>query len=154
MLAVERVRINQQGIGNRHFKWYQLKEAVLDPITWAFVFLALVGDIPNGGITNFFNLLIKSFGYTTNQSLLYGTISGAIEIVVLLGWAYVARAYGNRILWSVLGLAISLLGSILLVALPPSNSAGRLTGFYLAQFFVVGIVACLSLIASNVAGFV
>jgi MFS family permease len=36
-LAVERVRINQQGIGNKHFKMYQLKEALTDPLTWAFV---------------------------------------------------------------------------------------------------------------------
>lgn len=48
ILAVERVRINQQGIGNKHFKWYQLREALTDPLTWAFVFYALVADIPNG----------------------------------------------------------------------------------------------------------
>lgn len=42
LLAVERVRINQQGIGNKHFKMYQLKEALTDPLTWAFVFYALV----------------------------------------------------------------------------------------------------------------
>ena len=50
-LAVERVRINQQGIGNKNFKAYQLKEALTDPLAWAFVFYALVADIPNGGVT-------------------------------------------------------------------------------------------------------
>jgi len=48
LLAIERVRVNQQGIGNKHFKWYQLREALMDPLTWAFVFFALVADIPNG----------------------------------------------------------------------------------------------------------
>ena len=48
VLAVERVRKNQQGIGNKHFKMYQLKEALLDPMTWAFGFYALTADIPNG----------------------------------------------------------------------------------------------------------
>lgn len=47
-LAIERVRINQQGIGNKHFKLYQLKEALIDPLTWAFAFYALAADIPNG----------------------------------------------------------------------------------------------------------
>ena len=61
---MERVRINQQGIGNKHFKWYQFKEALTDPLVWAFAFYALVADIPNGGITNFFSQLIVSFGYT------------------------------------------------------------------------------------------
>ena len=34
VLAIERVRVNQQGIGNKNFKFYQLKEALLDPVTW------------------------------------------------------------------------------------------------------------------------
>lgn len=48
ILAIERVRENQQGIGNKHFKMYQVKEALTDPLTWAFVFFSLVGNIPNG----------------------------------------------------------------------------------------------------------
>ena len=58
MLAVARVRVNQQGIGNKHFKMYQLKEALTDPMAWAFTFYALTADIPNGGISNFFSQLV------------------------------------------------------------------------------------------------
>ncbi|KAI4289458.1 MAG: hypothetical protein L6R35_001273 [Caloplaca aegaea] len=49
-----------------------MKEALLDPLTWAFAFYALAADIPNGGIANFFSQLIISFGYTPEESLLYG----------------------------------------------------------------------------------
>jgi ACS family allantoate permease-like MFS transporter len=59
VLAVARVRENQQGIGNKHFKLYQVKEALMDPMTWAFFFYALIADIPNGGISNFFNQLVR-----------------------------------------------------------------------------------------------
>jgi ACS family allantoate permease-like MFS transporter len=48
ILAVERIRVNNQGVGNKHFKMYQLKEALLDPLSWAFFFYALIADIPNG----------------------------------------------------------------------------------------------------------
>lgn len=48
VLAIERIRCNQQGVGNKHFKMYQLREALVDPITWGFVFYSLVADIPNG----------------------------------------------------------------------------------------------------------
>lgn len=48
LMAIERIRSNQQGVGNRHFKMYQFKEALADPLTWAFVFYALTADIPNG----------------------------------------------------------------------------------------------------------
>ena len=64
LLAIERVRVNQQGIGNKHFKWYQMKEALTDPLTWAFTFYALTADIPNGGISNFFNQLVWRINFT------------------------------------------------------------------------------------------
>ena len=48
ILAIERIRVNGQGVGNKHFKWYQLKEALTDPLSWAFFFYALIADIPNG----------------------------------------------------------------------------------------------------------
>lgn len=42
-----------------------------------------------GGISNFFSQLIVGFGYTPEESLLYGTPGGAVEIVALIvcGWA-------------------------------------------------------------------
>jgi ACS family allantoate permease-like MFS transporter len=58
MMAVERIRKNQQGVGNKHFKMYQLKEALLDPMTWAFTFFALVADIPNGQ-SHLLNILVN-----------------------------------------------------------------------------------------------
>jgi ACS family allantoate permease-like MFS transporter len=48
LMAVERIRVNQQGVGNKHFKMYQFKEALMDPLTWALVFYAFSADIPNG----------------------------------------------------------------------------------------------------------
>jgi ACS family allantoate permease-like MFS transporter len=80
VLAIERIRVNQQGVGNKHFKLYQFKEALTDPMAWAFVFYSLVADIPNGGISNFFSQLIVSFGFTNEQSLLLGTPGGAVEV--------------------------------------------------------------------------
>ncbi|KAL8708399.1 MAG: hypothetical protein Q9220_006689 [cf. Caloplaca sp. 1 TL-2023] len=152
-LAVERVRINQQGIGNKHFKMYQLKEALLDPLTWAFCFYALTADIPNGGISNFFSQLIVSFGYTPEQSLLYGTPGGAVEVVALLLCGYFGDRYSNRLLISTSGLLVSILGMVLIVALPLSNDGGRLAGYYLTQASPTMFVALLSLIATNVAGY-
>ena len=152
-LAIERVRINQQGIGNKRFKAYQLKEALLDPLTWAFAFYALAADIPNGGITNFFSQLIVSFGYTPEESLLYGTPGGAVEVVTLIICGYLGDRYGNRLLISSSGLVIAILGMVLIVALPLSNNSGRLAGYYLTQASPTIFVALLSLIATNVAGY-
>ncbi|ESZ89986.1 MFS allantoate transporter [Sclerotinia borealis F-4128] len=153
IMALERIRKNQQGVGNKHLKMYQLKEALADPVTWAFVFYALVADIPNGGISNFFSQLIVSFGYTPDESLLYGTPGGAVEVVALLLCGYLGDKYGHRLLISISGLLIAMLGMILIVALPLSNNSGRLAGYYLTQASPTPFTALLSMISSNIAGY-
>lgn len=173
ILAIERIRGNQQGVGNKHFKMYQVKEALTDPLTWAFVFYALVADIPNGtshptlpnspphqkltpqlgGISNFFSLLVKSFGYTSQQSLLYAAPGGAIEIVALILSGYLGDRYGQRILVSSFGLIISIIGVIMIITIPNSTPTGRLIGYYMTNAGPTAFVALLSLIATNVAGY-
>ncbi|KAF1963481.1 membrane transporter [Byssothecium circinans] len=153
ILALERIRVNGQGVGNKHFKWYQLKEALLDPISWSFFFFALIADIPNGGLTNFFSQLIVGFGYTPEESLLYGTPGGAVEVVFLIACGWAGDKYGYRVLIGMTGLIVSIIGMILIVALPLSNNSGRLAGYYLTQASPTAFVALLSLISSNVAGY-
>ncbi len=48
ILAIERIRMNAQGVGNKKWKFYQFKEALIDPLSWAFFWYALLADIPNG----------------------------------------------------------------------------------------------------------
>lgn len=52
LLAVGRLRENQTGVDNKKFKWDQFRETFYDPKTWLFFLLGLVGNIPNGGISN------------------------------------------------------------------------------------------------------
>ncbi|KAJ5234623.1 transporter [Penicillium citrinum] len=153
VLAIARVRSNQQGIGNKHFKLYQVKEALLDPMTWAFFFYALVADIPNGGISNFFNQLITSFGYTEEQSLLLGVPGGAVEVVALILNGYIGHITNQRVLCSLGGLVAAFVGMVLIVALPVENNTGRLIGYYMTQAIPTAFVALLSMISSNVAGY-
>ena len=152
VLAIERVRVNQQGIGNKHFKAHQFKETLQDPMTWAFVLFTVVFNIPNGGLTNFFSLLIESFGFSARTSLLYGTPGGAVEFVALLLWGYMTTRMGNRIILGSAGLLIALLGAILVVALPAHLKVGRLVGYYMTQAAPTALVSLISLIATNVAG--
>lgn len=96
---------------------------------------------------------IVSFGYTPAQSLLYGTPGGAVEVVFLIVCGYLGDRYRNRILISLVGLLTALLGMLLIICLPLSNSSGRLAGYYLTQASPTPFVAILSLIATNVAGY-
>ncbi|KAI0472561.1 major facilitator superfamily transporter allantoate [Xylariaceae sp. FL0804] len=150
--AVERIRVNQQGVGNKHFKWYQCREALTDPMIWAFVLYSFFSSVPNGGISNYFSQLIVSFGFTNEQSLLLGVPGGAIEVITLVASGYYGDRFKNRILISTGGLVLAILGLFLIRLLPQENSGGRLAGYYLYQSSATGFVALLGLISTNVAG--
>jgi len=96
---------------------------------------------------------IKSFGYTSEQSLLYGTPAGAVEVIALVLNGIIGDRTGQRILSSLGGLLTATIGVILMVALPLDNNVGRLIGYYMTQAFPTSFVALLSLISSNVAGY-
>ena len=151
-LAVERVRVNQQGIGNRKFKWYQLRETFTDPFVWLILFYSVAANVPNGGLTNYFSLIIQSFGYNARQSLLYSTPAGAVIIVSVLGWGFLTRKTGNRILWAIFTLLICLVGAIMIVVIGKENPTGRLVGYYLTLALPASEGAVLSLISTNIAG--
>lgn len=60
---IARMRKNQTGIENRRIRWDHLKEALLDYKSWAFLLLGVLGNIPNGGISNFSTLVIQGLGF-------------------------------------------------------------------------------------------
>ena len=74
-------------------------------------------------------------------------------MVALIFCGWLGDRLGQRLLVSMMGLSIALLGMILIVALPLSNNSGRLAGYYLTQASPTPFVALLSLISSNVAGY-
>jgi ACS family allantoate permease-like MFS transporter len=106
-----------------------------------------------GGISNFFSQLIVSFGYTPDESLLYGTPGGAVEVVALIFCGWAGDKFGCRILMGTTGMLVAIIGMLLIVCLPLSVPNGRLAGYYLTQASPTGFVALLSLLASNVAGY-
>ena len=153
LLAIERVKENEQGIGNRQYKWYQLREVFVDPHFWALFLYGILNDIPNGGLTNFFSVLIVSFGYTNLQALLFGIPGGAVVIIACWtnGWA--GSRFHSRVLCACVPMGTACLGILLIVALPLENKVGRLVGYYLTQAAPAANATVLSLISSNVAGY-
>ena len=153
ILAVERIRMNQQGVGNRHFKKAQCIEALKDPLTWCYFFYIMVSSIPQGALTSFFAIVINNFGFTPTQTLLYSSPSGVFFLGAVLIFTFFADRIGQRILVIIGTLLISVLGGILVIALPAENKIGRLFGYYLTQTNAAPAILMLSLTGTNTAGY-
>lgn len=87
---------------------------------------------------------------------MYGTPGGAVEVISLLASGFLGDYTGQRLLSSGGGQLASLVGVILLLALPrDTNSAniGRLLGYYLTMASPAPFTALLSMVSANVAGY-
>lgn len=95
-IAVERLKGNQTGVENKHFKMYQLKEAFLDPKLYLFYLLGVVGNVPNGGISNFGTIIIKGFGFSTLVTTLMQVPYGFFIAVSILTCVFLNDRFTNR----------------------------------------------------------
>lgn len=131
VMAVERLRENNTGIENKHFKPYQFYEALRDPQVWLLAYITTAASIPNGAVGSFQSVLIKSFGFTEKETALIQIPGGFIAVVSVIVGTQIAAKYNRRgmmqIVWTALG---GILGGGLIAFLPSSNRAGRLVGNY------------------------
>lgn len=148
-LHAERMRQNEQGIGNRIFKWNQFWEAIRDVNTWLYAFWVFAANIPNSTATSFGNILVTGMGYTKKESLLLVTPLGAYEVVVLIGLTYLAGKTNQRLWCCIAGHIPSIVGAILMAT---TNKVPALIGFYLTGGIPIGWTTILALQSTNVAG--
>lgn len=149
---VERNRNNNQGFGTKIFKMYQLKECLSDYRVWLIFIFGIVDEVPNGGITNFSSILISDLGYDTKQSLLLNLPLGAVGFA---GCNIMALFYGlglvkHRIPISIAAMFIAIAGSSMLAF--ASSTTVQLVGLYIMQVSPLGMIGCLTIYSSNIAG--
>ncbi|KAE8450448.1 hypothetical protein EG329_006523 [Mollisiaceae sp. DMI_Dod_QoI] len=155
--AVERLRENQTGVENKHLKRYQVVEAFRDPKLYLFFILGVVGNIPNGGISNFGTLIIQGFGFSTLVTTLmqvpYGVLIGLSILACVFLNDHVSRnGWQTRCWFIILFLLPNISGAFGLAFLPSSNKGGRLTCYYLTGPYNAAFVMILSLQTANTAG--
>ncbi|KAM5353399.1 hypothetical protein ACJ41O_000049 [Fusarium nematophilum] len=130
VIAIERIRGNFQGIGSRKWKWSQFYEAFRDPRTYLYVLFSLLMNIPNGGITSFGSIVIKSFGFSDRLSLLLNMPTGFVDIICKLGFTYLSDKFLDRSLFAFIAILIPMIGGIMMIAIPLSAKAPLLIGYY------------------------
>ncbi|KAF2808121.1 dipeptide transmembrane transporter [Mytilinidion resinicola] len=152
-IAVERLRNNRTGIKTSQFKWHQVKEALRDPQVWMITLWAGISNICNIG-GSFLPLIIEEMGFSGITTTLLTLPVGGTECVAMIvaggaSWYY---TNGRTVIMFVVALP-TLVGTILLEALPQSATWGRCVGVWLLLCVPASYAILLSLISSNIAGF-
>ena len=152
-IAVERLRGNQTGVENKHFKPYQIKEAVLDYKLYLFFFLGVVGNIPNGGISNFGTIIIKGFGFSTLVTTLMQVPYGVFIAISILVCVFLNDRFTNkRCLFILLFLCPNIAGSFGLHFVASHHRVGRYICYLLTGPYNAAFVLILSMTTANTAG--
>jgi hypothetical protein len=88
------------------------------------------------GVHQFASLVIKNLGYTSAETLLYGSPSGAVQILFIWISVFLCYMFPNRRCLIVIGLiTIPLVGCILLMKLPLSAGWGMIVASWLVIMF-------------------
>ncbi|KIM46262.1 hypothetical protein M413DRAFT_24017 [Hebeloma cylindrosporum] len=151
--ALERVRDDSGGTENKRLKWGQIVEAFTDIRTWLIVLTTLLTSIPNGGLSNFSNLIIKGFGYTSKQTLILSTPGGAVAALMTLLCGWYSDKKGERMIPIIFALVPTIVGSAMLIGLNHSGQKGILLfAVYLIGTFGSALSSVYAYNASNTSG--
>ncbi|KAH9216309.1 major facilitator superfamily domain-containing protein [Leptodontidium sp. 2 PMI_412] len=153
LIAIERIRGNFQGIGSRIWKWSQFREAFMDPRTYLYVLYSLLMNIPNGGITTFGSIIIKSFGFNSRLSLLLSMPGGAVDIIAKLGFTYVSDKYLDRTIPAIIAILIPMVGGIMMITIPLEQKGALLVGYYCISAAGASWGLVMVLISNNTLGY-
>ncbi|KAK4688138.1 MFS transporter, ACS family, allantoate permease, partial [Tremellales sp. Uapishka_1] len=152
VLAVERIRSNKTGTVATEYKTSQVWEAFKDPRIYLATLSVFAASVPNGGISSFGATIIKDLGYATRETTLLGMSTGVSETVAMIVGVLLSRRLKMRSVPAIICISIAVLGSILMIALPEHNKAGRFTGYCLIFWWAVGQMLFIPWMQSMIAG--
>jgi sugar phosphate permease len=150
--AIERLRENQTGIENTHFKPTQVLECFRDPQTWLLSLITIASNVPNGAVSSYQATIIKGFGYGSKTPALLQIPSGGVAIVAILIATWLAGRYNQRGIQIIALLIPGILGGALMAFLPENDRAGKLIGYYLTNAIRSTLPLLYSWVSANYAG--
>jgi predicted MFS family arabinose efflux permease len=153
LVAVERIRGNFQGIGSRTWKWSQFREAFMDPRTYLYVLYSLLMNIPNGGVTTFGSIIIKSFGFGDRLSLLLSMPGGAVDIIAKIGFTWISDKLLDRTLPAIIAILVPMIGGIMMITIPLEAKGALLVGYYFISAAGASWGLVMVMISNNALGY-
>ncbi|KAJ9645424.1 hypothetical protein H2204_001003 [Knufia peltigerae] len=153
-IAVARLRINNSGVRNTHFKKQQVLELFRDEKFWLIFAQAFLSMIAAGPVNTFMPIIISGFGYNTLNSLLLTIPAGAAGAILILGTTYVSYKFRNmRTIAILVCELLVIMSSLLLWKLPRHSKGGLLFAVYMMTAFSGGWGVIMGLSIANSAGY-
>ncbi|KAM0751761.1 MFS general substrate transporter [Meredithblackwellia eburnea MCA 4105] len=157
-MSAARTASNQTGTDSKKQPWdnKQAIEALCDPQTFFFFFCTLVNGLPNSGVQTFGNLVLKSFGFSSLDSILKGTLPINIYqwgLYLIMG--FLTLRYTRIRFYLMIGSLIPSVICLFLLAFIPTTHSNRLGKFFLYMLGQTGGIAGFLIqcfVPSNVAG--
>lgn len=153
-IAVARLRVNNSGVRNTHFKKEQVFDLMTDIKFWIVFAMAFLMMIANGPVSTFAPIIISGFGYNTLNSLLLvmpgGLLIGTIELLA----PYIAYKFPHMRAYLVVICELgTVLAALLLWLLPRSAKGGLLFGVYILASFGGAYAVLMGMQIANTAGY-
>jgi MFS family permease len=95
IVATERMRFGQTGVRCTKFKWYQIRESILDIKLWLVALMMASAYTVNGAVSGFGPLIVSTFGYSTLDSILFQFPLGGICFIFILLTGFLSSRIPN-----------------------------------------------------------
>ncbi|KAK1487338.1 allantoate permease [Colletotrichum cuscutae] len=154
-ILVARLRSNNSGVRNTHYKMEQVGELGLDIKFWLVFAIAFLCMIANGPISTFVPIIINGFGFSTLNSLLLTMPAGAYGGTVQLLMPYLAYKFKNCHTWIVFGaqMGTTLAALLLWLSIPRSAKGALLFAAYILPSVGGGYAVLMGLQIANTSGY-
>lgn len=137
IVAIERLRANNQGTESKQWKWDQVWEVMLDFKTYLWFALLFLCAVPSGGIGAFGPLIIQGFGFNAFNTILFNIPFATMQVIITVLAAYISTKI--KLKWPVIFFLIlpPIAGSAALYTLGrgPELKNKLLGCYYVLSFF-------------------
>ncbi|KAL5352066.1 hypothetical protein ACLOAV_002009 [Pseudogymnoascus australis] len=154
-IAVARLRDNNTGVRNKHYKSSQIVELLTDVKFWLTFCAAFLMMITNGPISTFKPIIINSLGFNELNSLLLMMPGGAFAGTIQLLAPFIAMRFKNVRVWLIIACQmITTVSAVLLWQLPREGAVGGLLyAIYTLTAMGGGYAVLMGLQLANIAGY-
>ena len=153
-IAVARMRTNNSGVRNTHFKGGQAIELLTDIKFWLIFFYALCGMFANAPISTFQAIIIDGFGFNPLNSLLLMIPSGVYAGTMMLITTHLAYKFpGWRAYLIIMSQLVTMTAALMLWLLPRSELGALLFACYILTTTGAGYAVTMGLFLANNAGY-